>query len=381
MVKVKKEAVLIKPEMIKPSSRYFKVTGVLNPGATRDSKGNVVLYVRVIEELIKKSDQKYYFSPRLVGSDKYQVKIDKFSKDLVDYASDLDFVFKDGTKRLTFISHLRKVVLDKSGFKIKSIEQKPSFYGIHSDGELGVEDARITKIGDSYYMTYVTLSRHENVSSNLAVSKDLKKWKRLGIIFGEQDKDVVLFPEKIKGKYVVFDRPEGNFSFTPPHIWAAFSKDLIAWGKLDALNLSKKGDWDYERVGAGPPPIKTEKGWLFIYHGVMTQISSKNIERVVKRMNITEEMAGVLRTNDAIYCVGAALLDLKNPKHIISKTKVPLLFPIRKNEISVEENKRVIFATGLVRDEDYVLIYSGAGDRYVTVKRIALNNILKKLKV
>lgn len=380
MVKVKEECILLKPEDIVPSSHYLKVIGVFNPAAVRDINGEVILYVRVVEDLIKRDDENYFYSPRLVGKQRYKLKVDKFKKDLIETSSNIDFVFKDGTKRLTFISHFRRVVLDSSGLRVKSVEQKPSFFGVVSNGELGVEDPRITRMGDLYYMTYVSLSRKENICTSLAVSKDLMKWKRLGIIFGEQDKDVVLFPEKINNEYVTFDRPESSFKFTPPHIWVAYSKDMISWGKLKSLNLTRKGDWDYERVGSGPPPIKINKGWLLIYHGVMN--NEKTIEKVINRMEILEDISGLIRSKETLYCVGVALLDLKNPRKVIAKSEVPILFPMKKHEISIFENKRVIFPTGLVLDKNGhdVLIYCGAGDRVTTVKKIHLKRISKKLK-
>jgi len=373
---------LIKPEDIKPSSPHLKVIGSFNPAATRAPNGDIILYIRVIEKLIKTKDKKYFYSPRLTGKDKYELKVDKFKKNLIKNFSDLDFIFKDDTKRLTFISHLRRVVLSSDGFDVKSIDEKPSFFGTASDSELGLEDPRITKIGDLYYMTYVSLSRKENISTSLAISKDLKKWERKGIIFGEQDKDVVLFPEKIKNNYVAFDRPEGSFSFSPPHTWIAYSKDLVSWGKLKSLNLTKKGDWDYERVGAGPPPIRTDKGWLFIYHGVISQKKRKTIEKIIKRMEIEETISGIIRNKDTLYCTGAALLKLDNPEKIISKSEIPILFPMKKHEIDLLEEKRVIFPTGLVLDKNKkdVLIFSGAGDKVTTVKKISLNKIFKKLK-
>ncbi|MBU0958970.1 MAG: hypothetical protein KKB31_03415, partial [Nanoarchaeota archaeon] len=266
MIKIRDEKVLVKPEDLKPSSKEFEVLGVLNPGALRLKDGRIVIYVRVIERLKKTEDSRYFYSPRFVGKERFEIKIDKFSKRSVEGNSNMDISFKDGTKRLTYISHFRRVVLDKSGFKILSLEQKPAFYGTCLNAELGVEDPRITKIKDFYCMTYVSLSRREGVSTCLAISKDGFNWERKGIIFGEQDKDVVIFPEKIKGRYVAFDRPEGNFEFAPPHIWVAYSKDLQYWGKLKGVFFSKKSI-DFHRSGAGPPPIKTEKGWLFIFHG------------------------------------------------------------------------------------------------------------------
>jgi beta-1,2-mannobiose phosphorylase / 1,2-beta-oligomannan phosphorylase len=382
MVKVKKECILLKPDNIRASSPELRVIGAFNPAAVRAQNGDIILYLRVVEELITKKDKKYFYSPRLCGKKKYELKIDRFEKELISDSSDLDFVFKDDTKRLTFISHFRRIVLDHTGFKVKSIEKIPSFFGTHDDGELGVEDPRITKIGEVYYMTYVGLSRNENISTSLAVSKDLKEWKKLGIIFGEQDKDVVLFPEKIKGEYVAFDRPESSFHFSPPHIWAAYSKDLISWGKLDAISLTKKGDWDYERSGAGAPPIKTKKGWLLIYHGVMSNTKRKVVDKIVERMGISETISGVLRKKDSLYCGGVALFDLENPKKLIAKSEVPILFPMKRHEISIYEDKRIIFPTGAVLDKNGkdLLIFSGAGDLVTTVKKISLDRLFKKLK-
>ena len=149
MVKVKRECVLIKPEDISPSSKNMNVIGVFNPGVIRAQNEDIIMYIRVMEKLIKSEDNKYFYSPRFNGKQKFKLEIDKFDRELIAHSSDLDFVFKDGTKRLKFISHLRRVVLDPSGFEIKSIEQKPSFYGIDSEGEYGIEDPRITKIGKS----------------------------------------------------------------------------------------------------------------------------------------------------------------------------------------------------------------------------------------
>jgi len=383
MVKVKKESVLIKPEDIKPSSPDFEILGTFNPGAVRLPNGDIVLYVRIWEKLKKTEDEDYFYSPRMVGKDKYKIIIDKFEKEIVENYSDFDIQFKNGTKRLTFISHFRKVVLDKTGFKIKKIDDKPSFFGVEWDGELGVEDPRITKIGKLYVMTYVSLSRTENVSTSYAISNDCINWYRRGVIFSEQNKDVVIFPELINNEYVAIDRPEGSFEFSPPHMWMTYSKDMELWGRQHSLIISKKGEWDSGKVGAGAPPIKTEKGWLLIYHAILTSKKRKAIERIVNRMDLSESISGVISWKDIIYCAGAALFDLENPNKLIAKTNVPILFPIKKHEIAGFGDLRVIFPTGLLLDEKKkdVLIYSGAGDRVTSVKKISLNKIFKKLGV
>ena len=371
MVKIKKEKVIIRPQDIKPTSKQLQVVGTFNPGATRLPNWDIVLYVRVAEKLIKTEDKNYCYAPRCEGKNKCELKIDKFDKKDIESNSYFDCVFKDGTKRLTFISHLRRVILDKTGFKIKSIDKNPTIQGITTDGELGVEDPRITKIGNKYIMTYVTLSRQGNISTSYAISKDGINWKRKGIIFREQNKDVVIFPEKIGRKYLAFNRPEGNFEFSPPHIWISDSPDMIHWGHPKPIQLSKKGTWDYSRIGAGPPPIKTDKGWLLIYHGVKEKKKYNNF--LARFFGFTKEYS--------VYNAGAALFNLKNPSKLIAKTSKPIILPTNEHEKKGFVNN-VVFPTGLILDENKkdVLIYSGGGDSVVTVKKIALKDIMDSLE-
>ncbi|MBU3912652.1 MAG: hypothetical protein KKB21_01390 [Nanoarchaeota archaeon] len=378
MIKVKKEKVLITPKMIKPSLPGLEVLGTFNPGATRLPNGDIVLYVRVMEKLVKSEDQKYVYSPRMIGENDYRMKLDRFDKKTVEKESELDFVFKDGRKRLTFISHFRRVVLDKSGFIIKSIDSKPSFYGMKWDGELGVEDPRITKINDLYVMTYVTLSLEENISTSYAISNDCLTWYRRGIIFGEQEKDVVIFPEMINNLYVAFDRPEGTFQFSLPHIWISYSENLEFWGGPKSIAISKEGDWDYSRNGAGPPPIKTKDGWLFLYHVGAEYESVRNLFEGKKIIEGLTNEAG----KKYIYSVGAALFDLKNPSKVIARAHSPVLIPDRSYEKGTFENKSVVFPTGMMLDENGrdILIFSGGGDVVVSVKKVALKDILDSMK-
>jgi predicted GH43/DUF377 family glycosyl hydrolase len=357
-MEMEKEALLITPEMIRPSSRDLNVIGTINPAAMRRKDGKIVLYIRVIEQVKKLEDKRYCYSPRMVGKNRYKIKIDRFSKRNVKTNSDFDIIFNDGTKRLTFISHLRKVVLDEDGFRVLSIDTNPSFYGIASDSELGIEDPRITQIEDKYVMTYVSLSRKENISTCIAFSKDLKKWERKGIIFGEQDKDVVIFPEKIKGKYVAFDRPEGNFEFTLPHIWIGYSDNLLSWGNLRSVNLLKKSDEDYGRIGPGCPPIKTDKGWLLIYHTVREE-----------------------KDKSSTYSGSVALFDLKDPRRLLLKSD-PIIIPKQNYELRLYQKKRIVFPTGVVFDKDneHLLIYSGGGDVVTSVRKVSLKKVMKHLR-
>tara|TARA_Y100000310_G_scaffold343564_1_gene451823 strand:- start:668 stop:1843 length:1176 start_codon:yes stop_codon:yes gene_type:complete len=386
MIRIKKEKVLVKPKDIKPTFPDFEVLGTLNPAAIRMSNNDILLYVRVIEKPIKDEDEKYLYSPRFVGKKQCKIQIDKFDKEKVkklettkEGESYLDFSFRDGTKRLKYISHLRRVILDPTGFKVKSIDTKPSFFGLESEGELGIEDPRITKIDNFYTMTYVGLSIEENISTSLAISKDCKTWQRKGIIFKHQNKDIALFPEKIKDRYVALNRPEGTFQFTPPHIWLSYSKDLIFWGRPTSLNLAKKGEWDWGRVGAGPPPLKTDKGWLFIYHGVK---KPKTHGLLTESIEDVKEMLGLEPRERYKYSAGVALLDLNKPRKVLAKAPHPIIRPTKKHEKGTFEKKDVVFPTGLVPDLNGkdLLIFSGGGDRVTTVKKISLSETLKTLK-
>lgn len=375
MIKTKKEKLLIKPKDIKSSSKELEIIGTINPGAIRLPNGNIILYVRVVEKLIKDNDENYVYSPRMIGEDKYQLILDKFDKKLVKYKNPLDFVLKDETKRLTYISHLRRIILDSGGFKIISIDKKPSFYGLSWDGELGIEDSRIVKINNLYIMTYVTLSRETNVSTSIAISNDCKNWYRRGIIFEEQNKDVVIFPELINKNYLAFNRPEGSFGFSSPHLWMSYSKNLEDWGRSKPFILSEKG-WDSGRVGAGPPPIKTKEGWLLIYHGVKERSAIDNsiIGRIKRLLGI--------KNKRLVYNAGAILLDIENPAKILAKTKNPIILPNKKYEKGTFENKDVVFPTGLIEDTNKkdLLIYSGGGDIVTSVKKITLRDILNRME-
>lgn len=393
MVKIIKEGVLIEPTDLKATSGKFEVLGVLNPGAARLPDGKIFMYVRVIEKLKKTEDDKYFYVPRMVGKKKFEVVIDKFKRKDVAGNGELDIVFPDGTKRLNFISHFRRVVLDKNGMRILSMDKKPSFYGIGSDGELGVEDPRITKIGNRYVMTYVSLSRDYNISTALATSDDGLNWTRQGIIFNEQDKDVVIFPERVNGKYVAFDRPEGNFEFSQPHVWIAYSSDLKAWGGLKPMPCLHYDHGACTRTGAGPPPIKTAKGWLLLYHAVTEFKETESENEVVERVrdifkgkkDVQKELKALRHEvvrNIAIYAVGGALFDLENPEKMLKKSPGFVIVPEKKYEHGTFEHKKVVFPTAAVPtlDGKDLLLYCGAGDVRTTYKKVSIAGILKELR-
>jgi predicted GH43/DUF377 family glycosyl hydrolase len=330
------------------------VLGAFNPTAVRLPNKKILLYLRISEGFDMKADVLKF--PKII-SDKYDIEIEKIPRKQLERERK-SYAHLDHHARLEHISHFNKVILDETGFNVEEIDEKPIFTGTDKDGNYGVEDPRIVKIGKNYYMTYVSISYTEDICTSLAASSNLKDWKRKGIIFRKQNKDVVLFPEKIKGKYVALHRPQGDFEFNGPSIWISHSKDILYWGDEKMIMEVRDNAFDSERIGAGPPPIKTEKGWLLIYHG--TKVFREKL----------------------IYSVGAALLDLKDPSKIIARSSPnkPLLFPEKKHE-KRGYISNVIFPTAAIWDlnKKDLLIYSGAGDKVTTVKKIPIDYIFKNM--
>lgn len=213
--------------------------------------------------------------------------------------------------------------------------------------KLGVEDPRITKIEDTYYITYTAASlypcseRQPKLSGgvpwrcrvNMISTKDFEKFERHGCILPDMDnKDVVLFPEKINGKYVMLHR-------TFPNMWIAYSEDLMNWHDHKLLMRVQPGAWDCDRIGAGAPPIKTEQGWLEIYHGV---------------------------DHERNYRLGIMLLDLDDPSRVIGRSVEPILSPeLPYEKVGLVPN--VVFTCGAVEMNDCYYVYYGGADKVIGV--------------
>ncbi len=355
-MKIKKK-LLLTPKDVKPSFNSWEVKGIFNPAAIRLPNKKILLYARIAERQLHKNIDELS-CPIIISKKHYKYHSQNITESQILRKENNIIILKDGTCRLPTISHFRKVILDESGFEIEKIDQYPVFTGMPNESEYGVEDPRITLINNIYYMTYVGISLNEGISTYLASSKNLTNWKRLGLIFREQNKDVVLFPNKIKGKYVALNRPESFFEFSKSGIWISYSPDLIFWGGDKKIIKPRGESWESKKIGSGCIPIKTKKGWLLIYHGV-----KKDEERY-------------------IYNAGAILLDLKNPEKIVARS--PLKKPLFNPTPEYEENgfiKNVVFPTGAILDlngED-LLVYSGEGDSNISVRKISLEDILNSL--
>ena len=214
-----------------------------------------------------------------------------------------------------------------------------------------IYDPRITKIGDTYYVM-AAMDVVGKCILGIFQTSDFESLDFLGFTGNEDNRNGVLFPEKIKGKYARFDRPnkspvEGGVT-TWSQIWYSESDDLIHWESNHVLMEGRLHFWD-EYIGAGPPPMKTEKGWLMVYHGIAMHYQP-------------------------IYQVGVVLLDLVEPWKIISRGRYNILEPREIWEM-VGQVPNVVFPTAMILEktdengnanlECEVKLYYGAADTHV----------------
>jgi predicted GH43/DUF377 family glycosyl hydrolase len=180
---------------------------------------------------------------------------------------------------------------------------------------------------------------------------DFEDYERLGIIFCPENIDVVLFPEKINGRFYALTRPVPKH-IGLPSIWLASSPDLIHWGCHRPLLVPGEGRFDSGKVGASCVPIKTEEGWLEIYHGA---------------------------DEEGKYCLAAALLDSKDPSKLIARSFEPLMEPKADYELAGFYGN-VVFSCGAVLDSaGVVTIYYGAADAVTAGATIKLETIMNYL--
>lgn len=199
----------------------------------------------------------------------------------------------------------------------------------------GIEDPRITEIDGTYYILYTAFSSH-GPRLALARTEDFESFERVALVSQPENKDGVLFPGKFNGRYARLDRPSTSYG---SDIWLSFSEDLIYWGDSRSVMTARPGFWDMKKIGAGPPPIATEEGWLLIYHGVK----------------------GTSGGN--IYRLGCALFDLDDPSVLKGRCEVPVLAPGEYYE-RVGDVMNVVFSCGavLLENREDLIIYYGACD-------------------
>jgi len=225
-------------------------------------------------------------------------------------------------------------------------------------------DARITRLDGAHYVMFA-MDMDSGCQLGLARTGDFKEFRFLGVTSADDVRNGVLFPEKVGGLYLRLERPNkaklAGGPTTGTEIWLAGSDDLLSWRRLGPVMGGRFHYWD-EYIGSGPPPVKTRRGWLHVYHGVATHFGSANI-----------------------YQAGVALLDLADPTKVIGRSRGNVLEPREPYEMCGQV-PNVVFPSGMVVDEvdaeGYALpsspakVYYGAADTAVGLAVTTVGELL-----
>lgn len=335
---------LLVPSDISPSNDDLQVICLLNPGVFRFG-GKIGLLVRVAENVAEKDG--YVRLPSLDDLGRFQL-LEVLKDDPALIATDPRVMRYQGLDYLTTISHLR-LLFSEDGVRFTEPENG-ILYPWGPQERFGIEDCRVSLLEGTYYLTYTAVSAN-GVGIGLRTTRDWKAFTHHGMIIPPHNKDGAIFEERINGTYYMLHRPSsvaigGNF------IWLAQSPDGVHWGRHRCLLRTREGMWDSARIGAGAAPIKTERGWLAIYHGA---------------------------TAENRYCLGAFLMDPDDPSRVIARSEEPIMEPSEPYELQGFFGK-VVFTNGHIVDGDTVTIYYGAADEFVCGARFSIAEILETLR-
>jgi beta-1,4-mannooligosaccharide/beta-1,4-mannosyl-N-acetylglucosamine phosphorylase len=227
-----------------------------------------------------------------------------------------------------------------------------------------IYDPRITAIEGSYVVTFaIDLARGCRIG--LARTVDFERYEFIGLAGDTDSRNGVLFPERVGGRYLMLERPNlvtpADGPTTGETIVLSESEDLVAWRRVRPVMHGRPHLWD-ERIGSGPPPVKTHHGWLHIYHGVATHFGAANI-----------------------YQAGVVLLDLNDPWRVVARSRFNILEPREMYEM-VGQVPNVVFPSGMVvdafdtdgfaDDDSAVRIYYGAADTAVGLAITTIDELI-----
>ena len=310
----------------------------------------------------------------------------------VIYENDRVYLYERTAGQLRpFICYIGMMESD-DGVNFVHSSEKPVFTPAMAGSKYGsVQDPRITKIEDTYYMTYAyrpfAWSSHptgtgvpesfqtdfpgfdgdpmkNQTRSGIAISKDLYHWEHhvWATPVELDDRDVILFPEKINGRFAMLRRPlqfvGEKYGTEKAGIWISYSDDLQNWTET-RLIAKPEFQWESNRIGGSLPPLKTDEGWLVIYHGVET---------------INE------KTKMVIYRAGAMILDIDNPAKVLYRSSKFILEPEEYYERFGLYIPYVVFPTGGYINEDLLHIYYGVCDTAIARASVNINDLLTFIK-
>ncbi len=252
---------------------------------------------------------------------------------------------------------VRPQLVHFQGLKEMVAQQRPGETIYH------IYDPRITRIGEFFYVMFA-MDMDYGCGLGLAQTTDFKNFNCISVSIDEDIRNGVLFPEKVGGRYLRLDRPNhsrlNNGVTSGDTIWLSESPDLVSWQPVKPVIHGRWHFWD-ERIGAGPPPVKTAAGWLLVYHGVATHFSSCNI-----------------------YQAGVVLLDLDDPSIVKGRCRYNILEPRELYELTGQV-PNVVFPSGMIvdgeaagnaRPESQVRIYYGAADTVVGLATTTIQELL-----
>jgi len=218
----------------------------------------------------------------------------------------------------------------------------------------GCEDPRITQVGDELVMGYTALREYSHVQVYQIAITTIKvedflarrwRWTQRRLPFpGIRNKDAVVFPQKIGGRYVMLHRIE-------PDLCIAFSEDLAHWCDICSVMAPRVRGWDNWKIGVAGTPIRMKDYWMVIYHGVSV---------------------------DRLYSLGIIFLDVDNPERVLYRSRRPVLSPKRDYE-RFGKVPNVVFSCGNVVIGKELFVYYGAADSVICVAKVGIEELLASL--
>ena len=326
------------------------VLGAFNPGMTRLPNGNLALFVRVAEALSHPvRDGKVH----AIRWDDGRYVLDGWPLELCDTSDPRKFLVRGGSWRvmaLTSLSWILPVELTPDGLQIIAVHYDKVIAPQASFQCYGIEDARVSKVGDRWLMTTCSVSP-ERQSTTLYSSANGLDFRFEDIVLDHQNKDMLIFEGLLEGQYWAQTRPLGDlyFAYPPgsdwragPSINLASSPDALHWKPCRRPGIRPhSGTAATARMGGGTPPIRTDRGWLTLWHGVEPQ--------------------GIV----GIYRTYWSLLDHDDPSVVVATEHAPLLEANPELTRPLEDSMYVhdvVFTTGIAEHDDDYVVASGEAD-------------------
>lgn len=334
---------LLRPADVTPSRPDLMVECLLNPGVFRFD-GFIWLLVRVAERPQQIDGQMSF--PILKDGN-----IDIHSFDLDDPLLDTSDPREpgyDGETYLSTLSHLR-LFKSRDGIRFEDA-QLPNLCGVGPLESYGIEDCRVASMDDGEFLLTYTATSVSGYGVGLRRTRDWQAFDLEGMMLPPANKDCAIFEEKVGGQYLCFHRPSG-VGLGGNYIWLASSPDLRNWGGHTCLARTRPGMWDSSRIGAGAAPVRTDQGWLAIYHGA---------------------------DDNSRYCLGSLLLDLDDPTIVLARSAKPIMEPIEPYEREGFFGN-VVFTNGHVKNGDELILYYGASDTVICQASFSIQQILDSL--